>query len=182
MGGHGRVKGQAVDVAERGRRKNEFQGFHKTEDLFFPRIFDLEGNHPPEIPGSKKFPGQLMVGMAGQARIIYPGDAGMSLQPTGDLHGIQTMLAHTQREGLQTPVSQPGLGGAQIRSGHLDDLVQGCPIFLRGYDGSPQDIPMPADVLGRGVHAEIYAMFEGLKKEGSGKGIIHDHLCSDLAS
>ena len=76
------------------------------------------GDHPAETPGHL-LARQVVLGMAGQARINHLDDVGPVLQPAGDFQAVLAMTLHAQGQGLHTAQGQERVE----RRGHGPDSV-----------------------------------------------------------
>src|SRR5260370_34206931 len=109
-----------------------------------------------------------MIGMRGQAGIVYFLDRGVLVKKAANRQRICFVLAHTHRQRLDAAQREPAIEGARYASGsvliELDGLVD---FLIAGDESAANDIAMAVDVLGRAMHHDIRAQFQWLLELGT---------------
>ncbi len=118
-----------------------------------------------------------MVAVVLQARVVDPLHLGVLLKEARQGQRVGAVPLHAHGQGLQAHVDQPGVEGRRRATHVLDHLVGPVldRVVRRGHDPAHHH-PVPAEVLGRGVHHDIGAQLQRALEVRGGEGAVHDHL------
>ena len=72
----------------------------------FPPAGQIEGEHP--ATRRQQPPGDRVVRIVGQARVVDAGDSGVDGQPLSERKRVGALPFHPQRQGLHSAQDQPG--------------------------------------------------------------------------
>jgi hypothetical protein len=114
-----------------------------------------------------------MLGMAGQSGINDPLYLRMRFQPGCDMQRITTMPLHAQGQGFQAAQRQEAVKGTGNRANGVLQITQPFGPFPTPAHGNPaNDVGMTIQILGRGMHHDVEAIFQGPLRPGRGEGVI----------
>ena len=144
---------------------------HRPRGLLAP--VELEAHHPAEIAHLPS--GELVLRVIGQAGVMNPTDRFVLGEPRRDSAGVLAVLAHSQRQGLETAEHEPGVE----RPRHCTQCVLQEGEALReravGYpDETSHHVGMAAEVLRRRMHDEIGAESQRPLQKRGGERVVDD--------
>ncbi|CAM5665895.1 hypothetical protein SSPIM334S_07589 [Streptomyces spiroverticillatus] len=118
-----------------------------------------------------------MPGVLGQARVEDLGDLGVGGQHVGDARRVLAVPVHAYGEGLDPAQHQPGVEGTGDGTHRvlMEHQLLGDSGVV-GDERTPDDVRVPAHVLGGRVHDDVRAQRDRLLEVGAGEGVVDDEL------
>ena len=117
-----------------------------------------------------------MIGVRLEERIPHGADPRVRLELTGDVlsragHGIDA-----EAERLESFEQGPRIERAEARAGVAQEVLKVFSIEpLGAQHRTAERSPLPVDVLGRRIHHDVGAEFEGVLEHGRGEDVVDDH-------
>ena len=165
---------QRVHVTQAGSQAEYLDIVHHGADSIHTAL-DVYAHHAAEAVVHLLL-GDLMGGMALQARIVHAIHLGMLLKMTGHLHGILAVTLHANAQSLHTLHQLPCGKGIQ----HSAEALQiGHPAVVDALLGAGNDTggdgAVAIEVLGSAVDHQVSTQIQRILKVGGRKGAVHDH-------
>ena len=137
------------------------------------------GDHAAEsahLPG-----GDVVAGMARQARVEHLADRGVVGQERGEDGGVLAVPLHPQLERLEAAHGQVGVERAGDRTrAVLQETEPGVEFLVIGHQRAADHVGVPTDVLGRRVQNDVGAQRQRLLQRRRGEGVVHQHLYPEV--
>ena len=166
------VLDQRLDAAERLPEGEHLGALADGEGLLEP-AGDAERDHPAEalhLAG-----GDLVAGVGREAGVDHLGDPRVAVEELHDPLRVVAVAVHAYAERLEAAVRQEGVERSGDRAhGVLVEADLLGELEVAHDDRSPDDVAVPADVLGRRVHDHVGAERERLLEVGRGEGVVDD--------
>lgn len=166
--GHGEAYGAAPAVAD----FEEVEGldeFHNPRGLPVVRKDDREhARRAGEVAAP-----DVVAGAVGERGVEDEGDFGSLLEPAGDGERRPLEMLEPDAEGLQSAEGEAAVVG---RDGEAQESVDFSDLPHRGFvtdgDAAEEEVAVAADVFGKGLHADVDAVGEGVEQDAGGVGVV----------